>query len=45
MVIDSFGASETGADGTRDGHRRARGGPRFTMDEHMTVLDDDAAAR
>jgi fatty-acyl-CoA synthase len=41
MVIDSFGASETGAGGSVFDMEGAGAGPRFTMGEFMTVLDDD----
>jgi fatty-acyl-CoA synthase len=41
MVIDSFGASETGASGTVFDTDGPAAGPRFTMGEFMTVLDDD----
>jgi fatty-acyl-CoA synthase len=41
MVMDSFGASETGASGTVLDTEGPAAGPRFTMGEFMTVLDDD----
>ena len=41
MVIDSFGASETGAGGTVYDTQGPAAGPRFTMGPIMTVLDDD----
>jgi fatty-acyl-CoA synthase len=41
MVMDSFGASETGAGGTVFDTKGPAAGPRFTMGEFMTVLDDD----
>jgi 3-oxocholest-4-en-26-oate---CoA ligase len=41
MVIDSFGASETGASGTVFDTDGPAAGPRFTMGEFMTVLDDE----
>ncbi len=41
MVIDSFGASETGAGGSVFDTDVAPAGPRFTMGPFMTVLDDD----
>jgi fatty-acyl-CoA synthase len=41
MVIDSFGASETGANGSVLDVNAPAAGPRFTMGEHTTVLDDD----
>ena len=40
MIMDSFGASETGAGGTVFDKEDAGAGPRFTMGEFMTVLDD-----
>jgi fatty-acyl-CoA synthase len=39
MVMDSFGATETGHAGTV--FDLERGGPRFTMNETTSVLDDD----
>jgi 3-oxocholest-4-en-26-oate---CoA ligase len=39
--MDSFGASETGATGTVYDTDGPAAGPRFTMGEFMTVLDDD----
>jgi len=39
MVMDSFGASETGHAGTVTDLER--GGPRFTMNETTSVLDDE----
>jgi acyl-CoA synthetase (AMP-forming)/AMP-acid ligase II len=41
MVMDSFGASETGAGGTVFDLDRPAAGPRFTMGPFMQVLDDD----
>jgi 3-oxocholest-4-en-26-oate---CoA ligase len=41
MVMDSFGASETGASGTVLDTEGPAAGPRFTMGKFMTVLDDD----
>ena len=41
MVIDSFGTSETGASGTVFDTDGPAAGPRFTMGEFMTVLDDE----
>jgi 3-oxocholest-4-en-26-oate---CoA ligase len=41
MVMDSFGASETGAGGTVFDTEGPAAGPRFTMGKFMTVLDDD----
>jgi 3-oxocholest-4-en-26-oate---CoA ligase len=41
MVMDSFGASETGAGGSVYDTEGPAAGPRFTMGEFMTVLDDD----
>jgi 3-oxocholest-4-en-26-oate---CoA ligase len=41
MVIDSFGASETGAAGSVFDSDGPSAGPRFTMGEFMTVLDDE----
>jgi 3-oxocholest-4-en-26-oate---CoA ligase len=41
MIMDSFGASETGAGGTVFDTRGTAAGPRFTMGEFMTVLGDD----
>ncbi|MBA2325057.1 MAG: acyl-CoA synthetase [Actinobacteria bacterium] len=41
MVMDSFGASETGAGGSVFDTDGPAAGPRFTMGEHTTVLDDD----
>jgi acyl-CoA synthetase (AMP-forming)/AMP-acid ligase II len=40
MIMDSFGASETGAGGTVYDTEGPSAGPRFTMGEFMTVLDD-----
>jgi 3-oxocholest-4-en-26-oate---CoA ligase len=40
MIMDSFGASETGATGTVYDTEGPAAGPRFTMGEFMTVLDD-----
>ena len=41
IVMDSFGASETGAAGSVMDLDGPAAGPRFTMGEFMTVLDDD----
>ena len=41
MVMDSFGASETGAGGTVYDTQGPAAGPRFTMGPFMTVLGDD----
>jgi fatty-acyl-CoA synthase len=41
MVMDSFGASETGAGGAVHDTDGPAAGPRFTMGEFMTVLDDE----
>jgi acyl-CoA synthetase (AMP-forming)/AMP-acid ligase II len=41
MVMDSFGASETGAAGSVFDTHGPAAGPRFTMGQFMTVLDDD----
>ena len=41
MVMDSFGASETGAAGSVFDAQGPAAGPRFTMGEFMTVLDDE----
>jgi fatty-acyl-CoA synthase len=41
MVLDSFGASETGANGSVMDIGAPAAGPRFTMGEHTTVLGDD----
>src|SRR6266545_4125054 len=41
MIMDSFGASETGASGTVFDTDGPAAGPRFTMGEFMTVLDDE----
>jgi 3-oxocholest-4-en-26-oate---CoA ligase len=41
MVMDSFGASETGAAGSVLDTQGPAAGPRFTMGEFMTVLDDE----
>jgi fatty-acyl-CoA synthase len=40
MVTDSFGASETGANGSVHDHDGPAAGPRFTLAPHTTVLDD-----
>jgi fatty-acyl-CoA synthase len=40
-VMDSFGASETGAGGAVLDLDRDAAGPRFTMGPHMSVLGDD----
>ncbi len=42
VVTDSFGASETGAAGTVLDFDGPAAGPRFTIGEWVTVLDDDA---
>ncbi|HUF85341.1 MAG TPA: acyl-CoA synthetase [Acidimicrobiia bacterium] len=41
MIMDSFGASETGAGGSVLDTDGPAAGPRFTMGDHTTVLDDD----
>jgi 3-oxocholest-4-en-26-oate---CoA ligase len=41
MVMDSFGASETGATGSVYDTDGPAAGPRFTMGEFMTVLDEE----
>jgi 3-oxocholest-4-en-26-oate---CoA ligase len=41
MVMDSFGASETGAAGSVFDTQGPAAGPRFTMGKFMTVLDDE----
>ena len=41
MVMDSFGASETGAGGAVMDLDQPAAGPRFTMGPHMSVLGDD----
>ncbi len=41
VVMDSFGASETGAAGSVFDTQGPAAGPRFTMGKFMTVLDDD----
>jgi 3-oxocholest-4-en-26-oate---CoA ligase len=41
MVMDSFGASETGATGSVYDTQGPAAGPRFTMGEFMTVLDGE----
>ncbi len=41
MVMDSFGASETGAGGAVLDLDQPSAGPRFTMGPHMSVLGDD----
>jgi 3-oxocholest-4-en-26-oate---CoA ligase len=41
IVMDSFGASETGAAGSVFDTEGPAAGPRFTMGEFMTVLDDE----
>jgi fatty-acyl-CoA synthase len=41
MVMDSFGASETGAAGSVLDTQDPAAGPRFTMGAFMTVLDED----
>jgi fatty-acyl-CoA synthase len=40
LIIDGFGASETGANGTMVG-RGSDSLPRFSVDGHVAVLDDD----
>ncbi len=40
-LLDSFGASETGAQGMEAGARTPDGGMRFRMNENTVVLDDD----
>ncbi len=40
-VIDGFGASETGHNGTVVDFDGEAAGPRFTMDAHTRILDDD----
>lgn len=43
MLIDAFGASETGSQGMDTGVTRGQGpGLRFKMNEHTSVLDDDS---
>ena len=41
VVLDSFGASETGANGSVDDAGGPAAGPRFRMGDHTAVLDDD----
>ncbi|MHB8468064.1 MAG: acyl-CoA synthetase [Acidimicrobiales bacterium] len=42
MIIDGYGASETGVVGTRsDAATPGAAGPRFTVNEQTAVLDDD----
>lgn len=41
MVLNNFGASETGHQGQALGTVDAEGRPQFFMDEHTCVLDDD----
>ena len=41
IILDSFGASETGATGAKMDGGEGFSAPRFTMGEHTTVLDDD----
>jgi fatty-acyl-CoA synthase len=41
LIIDSFGASETGANGSVVAVEAGHPGPRFEMREHTTVLDDN----
>ena len=43
LVMDSFGASETGANGSVMDTGGPSAGPRFTMGPHTTVLDDHLA--
>ena len=40
-IMDSFGASETGATGAKVDAGEGYSAPRFTMGDHTTVLDDD----
>ncbi len=42
VVMDSYGASETGAGGSVHDTQGPAAGPRFTMGEFITVLDDAA---
>lgn len=43
FILDSYGASESGATGSRidDGTEGAAGAPRFTVDDHVQVFDTD----
>jgi acyl-CoA synthetase (AMP-forming)/AMP-acid ligase II len=41
IVQDSFGASETGANGSVHDHEGPAAGPRFTLAPHTMVLDDE----
>jgi acyl-CoA synthetase (AMP-forming)/AMP-acid ligase II len=41
MVTDSFGASETGANGSVHDHDAPAAGPRFTLAEHTKIVDDN----
>jgi acyl-CoA synthetase (AMP-forming)/AMP-acid ligase II len=41
MVTDSFGASETGANGSVHDHDGPAAGPRFTLAPHTKVVDDN----
>ena len=41
MVSDSFGASETGANGSVHDHGGPAAGPRFTLAEHTKIVDDE----
>jgi acyl-CoA synthetase (AMP-forming)/AMP-acid ligase II len=41
VVNDSFGASETGANGSVQDHGGPAAGPRFTLAPHTAILDDD----
>jgi acyl-CoA synthetase (AMP-forming)/AMP-acid ligase II len=41
MILDSFGASETGANGSVVDTDEPASGPRFAMGPHTTVLDPD----
>ena len=41
VIIDAFGASETGSQGTDGGGLQATGGIKFRMNDNTAVLDDD----
>jgi len=41
LIVDGFGASETGANGRLVGEGSSEGPPRFEMNEFTTVLDGD----
>jgi acyl-CoA synthetase (AMP-forming)/AMP-acid ligase II len=41
VIMDSFGASETGATGAKVDAGEGYSAPRFAMGEHTTVLDED----